>query len=75
MGMKAAYKRLKIMTLLQISNKHKLKKPENIKALIAKGAIRFFFMLVIVAACAGLLMLLVDIIGIPKNANLLTFSS
>lgn len=73
MGMKAAYNRLKIMTLLQISNKHKLKKPENIKALIAKGAIRFFFMLVIAAACAGLLMLLVDIIGIPKNANLLTF--
>lgn len=61
------------MTLLQISNKHKLKKPENLKRMLAKIFIRIFFMLLITAACAGLTILLVDIIGIPKDEKLLTF--
>ncbi|HHX80197.1 MAG TPA: hypothetical protein GX692_03940 [Acholeplasmataceae bacterium] len=71
--MSAILNRLKILALLQISNKHKLKKPENLKLLFAKIFIRIFFMVLITAACAGLTILLVDIIGIPKDANLLTF--
>lgn len=66
------FKRLKIMALLQISNKYKFKKPENVKRLLAKIALRIFGLIIITALCAGLTMLLTEIIGIPKDANLLT---
>ena len=71
--MKGAFKRLKIMTLLQISNKHRIKKPENVPKLIAQIGIRILFLLLIAAACFGLTLLLVDIIGVPGDAKLLTF--
>lgn len=60
------------MALLQISNKYKFKKPENVKRLLAKIALRIFGLIIITALCAGLTMLLTEIIGIPKDANLLT---
>ncbi|MDD4000710.1 MAG: hypothetical protein PHX62_07440, partial [Bacilli bacterium] len=71
--MKMTLKRLKILTLLQISNKHKLKKPKNIGRLLANIFLRILGMLIITVACAGITILLVDIIGIPKDHKLLTF--
>ncbi|NLD26454.1 MAG: hypothetical protein GX661_03750 [Acholeplasmataceae bacterium] len=67
------FKRLKIMALLQMSNKYKFKKPENAKRLLANIVLRIFGLIIITVLCAGLTMLLTDIIGIPKNVNLLTF--
>ncbi len=66
------FKRLKILALLQISNKYKFKKPENIKRLIADIFLRILGLVVITALCAVITMLLTDVIGIPKNSNLLT---
>jgi hypothetical protein len=71
--MKAMFKRLKILALLQISNKHKIKKPENIKRLIANIFLRILGLVIVTVVCAGITILLVDIIGIPKNPQLLTF--
>ena len=67
------FKRIKLLTLLQVSDRFKLKKIENKKALAARIGILLFSLIVITAICGLLIYALCDIIMIPKTHNLITF--
>ena len=60
-------KRIKLLTLLQLSDRFKFKKVENKKILIAKIAMMIFGLVLITAICALLVYLLCDIIDLPKK--------
>ena len=67
------FKRIKILTLLQLSDRIKLKKSESIKGILAKTGILVLTFLIISAICTALIYLLCDLMSIPKNNALITF--
>lgn len=67
------FRRIKILTLLQLSDRIKLKKSESIKGTIAKLGIALFSIILITALCAGIIYLLCDLMSIPKSNSLITF--
>ena len=67
------FRRIKILTLLQLSDRIKLKKSGSIKGLVAKIGIGIFALAVFTAICALLVYVLCDLLSIPKNNNLITF--
>ena len=67
------FRRIKILTLLQLSDRIKLKKAKNVKGTIARAGIFAFTVAIITALCAGLIYLLCDLMNIPKNNALITF--
>ena len=67
------FKRIKILTLLQLSDRIKLKKTESKKALFAKLGIGLFALTMITVICSLLIYVLCDLLSIPKNNNLITF--
>ena len=67
------FRRIKILTLLQLSDRIKLKKSGSIKGLVAKIGITAFTLIAITAICTGLIYLLCNLMSIPKNTGLITF--
>lgn len=67
------FRRIKLLTLLQLSDRIKLKKSESIKGTIAKLGIALFTIAVITALCSGIIYLLCDLMSIPKSNSLITF--
>ena len=67
------FRRIKILTLLQLSDRLKLKKSESVKGTIAKIGIALFTLAIITAICSALIYVLCDLLSIPKNNNLITF--
>jgi hypothetical protein len=67
------FKRIKLLTLLQLSDRFKLKKIESKKALAARIGILLFTLIAITAICGLLIYALCDIVMIPKTHNLITF--
>ena len=67
------FKRIKLLTLLQLSDRLKLKKIDNKKARAARIGIMIFTLAIITVICSLLIYLLCNVISIPKNNNLLTF--
>ena len=66
-------RRIKILTLLQLSDRIKLKKSNSIKGAFAKTGIFLLSIVVITAICSALIYLLCDLMSIPKNTGLITF--
>lgn len=67
------FKRIKLLTLLQLSDRIKFKKTDNKKAIAAKIGIMLFGLIIITVICSALIYVLCNVIDIPKNNNLLTF--
>ena len=67
------FRRIKILTLLQLSDRIKLKKSNSIKGAFAKTGIFLLSIVVITAICSALIYLLCDLMSIPKNTGLITF--
>ena len=67
------FRRIKILTLLQLSDRIKLKKSESVKGTVAKIGITLFTLAVITGICVALIYVLCDLLSIPKNNNLITF--
>ena len=67
------FRRIKILTLLQLSDRIKLKKSESVKGTVAKIAIAVLTLVLITALCTGLIWLFCDLLSIPKSNALITF--
>ena len=67
------FRRIKLLTLLQLSDRIKFKKSANTKAAAAKIGILLFTLIVITAICTGLVWLFCDLLSIPKSNALITF--
>lgn len=67
------FRRIKLLTLLQLSDRIKLKKSNSIKGTLAKIGIALFSMILITAICSALIYILCDLISIPKTNSLITF--
>lgn len=67
------FQRIKILALMQMSDKYKFKKIDNIKKFIAQILLRVLAVILITALCAVLVYLLTEVMFIPKNVNLLIF--
>ena len=67
------FRRIKILTLLQLSDRIKFKKSESAKGTIAKLGIALFSIVLITAICTGIIYLLCNLMSIPKNNSLITF--
>lgn len=67
------FRRIKLLTLLQLSDRIKLKKSSSIKGTLAKIGIAVMSMVLITVICAALIYLLCDLISIPKTNSLITF--
>ena len=67
------FRRIKILTLLQLSDRIKLKKSESVKGTVAKIGITLFKLAVITGSCVALIYVLCDLLSIPKNNNIITF--
>lgn len=67
------FKRIKLLTILQLSDRFKLKKLGTKKELAARIGIILFLLIVITVICSAMLYALCDIIMIPKTYNLITF--
>lgn len=67
------FKRIRLLTLLQLSDRFKLKKIESKKLLAARIGIIVFVLAIISVICSALIYALCDVVMIPKNYNLLTF--
>lgn len=66
-------KRIKILALLQISDRFKFKKIENKKRAVANILIRILSLILITAVCAVFVYLICNIMMVPKTVNLLVF--
>ena len=67
------FKRLRILTLLQLSDRFNLKKYKNTTKLVTSIAITIFGLIVLTVLYSGILFLLCDVIKIPKDKTILTF--
>ena len=67
------FRRIKILTLLQLSDRIKLKKSESVKGTVAKISIAVFTLVLITALFTGLIWLFCDLLSIPKSNALITF--
>lgn len=62
------FNRIKTLVLLQLSNRFKFKKTDNVKKLIAKIAILTLGVAIVTAVCAVIFLLLSSLLGIKKPA-------
>ena len=67
------FRRIKILTLLQLSDRIKFKKSGSSKATAAKIGVLLFTFVLITAICTGLVWLFCDLLSIPKSNALITF--
>jgi len=67
------FKRIKLLALLQMSDRFKINKITNKKKLLVKSLLKVLSIAIITAVCSVLLFLLCDIMMIPKNVELLIF--
>ena len=67
------FRRIKILTLLQLSDRIKLKKGGSIKSILARAGIITLSLVLITAICSALIYLLCDLMSIPKTNSLITF--
>jgi len=67
------FRRLKILTLLQLSDRLKIKKNQSAKSIAAKSGLIVLAFVIITAIATGLIYALTKLIMIPKSADLITF--
>ena len=67
------FRRIKILTLLQLSDRLKLKKSESPKKVAAKIGILLFSLIIISVVCSLLIYLVCEYGNVPENYNLMTF--
>ena len=67
------FKRIKILTLLQLSDRLKLKKNQSKKMIAAKIGILLLSLILISVICAVLIYVVCEIGSVPKTYNLMTF--
>ena len=67
------FKRLRTLTLLQLSDRLNLKKYKNTTKLVTSITIGLVGLLLFTLIYCGLLYVLCDLIRIPKNQTILTF--
>ena len=67
------FKRIKILTLLQLSDRLKLKKNESAKKIAAKIGIFLLSLIVVSVICSVLIYFVCEMGNVPKTYNLMTF--
>ncbi|MFA6738882.1 MAG: hypothetical protein WCS53_00765 [Bacilli bacterium] len=69
------FARIKVLALLQISNKYKIKRFDYSKRfrIIARAFLYLLMLVVLTVVFAGFTLVLIDIIGLPRNSSILTF--
>ena len=67
------FRRLKLLTLLQLSDRLKIKKIENKKQLVAKIAVSLLLLTIVTGVVCVIFYLLTEFMAIPKDKNIAIF--
>lgn len=67
------FRRIKLLTMLQLSDRIKLKKTNSIKDVLARTGLAILSIALVTAICTGIIYALCDIMSIPKLDSLIVF--
>lgn len=67
------YKRIKLLTMLQLSDRIKFKKAESVKSIFAKIGLWLLSLVLVTIICTVLIYALCDVMSIPKIDELIVF--
>lgn len=67
------FRRIKLLTMLQLSDRIKIKKAKSIKDIFARVGLTILSIIIVTAICTALIYALCDIMSIPKLDSLIVF--